>query len=96
MDKSVERKLPQFYFVFRDSALIGYMFLIGDEKRFRAFPWFAVDNMDELQLRLAEPLTEIAVQAWNDAGKILIAENFKLRLKDYKKGIGRRSEEESR
>ena len=46
MDKSVEDKMPQFYLVFRDGKLIEYMFLIGDNKMFRAFPWLAIDNLE--------------------------------------------------
>jgi hypothetical protein len=38
MDKSVGEKMPQSYFVFRNMELLGYMFLIGDNRMFRAFP----------------------------------------------------------
>ena len=38
MDKAFGEKMPQFYFVFREKELIGYMFLIGNDKMFRAFP----------------------------------------------------------
>lgn len=39
MEKSVPGSGPQFYFVFREDKLIGYNFLIGDTKRYKAFPW---------------------------------------------------------
>lgn len=108
MDKSVGLKMPQFYFVFRDKELIGYMFLIGDNKMFRAFPWLAIDNLDELPMRIVEPLADIAIKAWNNEDgslvgsdgsiteKSLIAESYKQRLKNYRNGIGRRSENECR
>ncbi|WP_294143455.1 hypothetical protein [uncultured Clostridium sp.] len=108
MDKSVEDKMPQFYFVFRDKELIGYLFLIGDEKKFRAFPWIAIDNLDELPMRIVEPLADIAIKAWNNeegiivnadgshTEKKLIALNYKQRLENYKCGIGRRNERETR
>ena len=38
MEKSVPGSGPQFYFVLRDNALIGYSFLIGDTKKYKAFP----------------------------------------------------------
>lgn len=103
MEKSVGEKMPQFYFVFKDNELKGYMFLIGDDKKFRAFPWLAIDNLDELPMRIVEPLTAIAIQAWNNeegfliggdgsvTPKSLIAETYKRRLEDFRKGIGLRS-----
>ena len=108
MDKSVGEKMPQFYFVFRDKELIGYMFLIGNDKMFRAFPWLAIDNLDELPMGVVEPLMDIAVEAWTNEGgsiigedgsvteKSLIAQSYKQRLKDYRNGIGRRDKNECR
>lgn len=106
MDSSIGEKMPQFYFVFRNMELIGYMFLIGDSKRYRAFPWLAIDNLDELPIRVVEPLIDIAIKAWsneegcivNDDGsnteKSLIAQNYRQRLADYKHGIECRNENE--
>jgi hypothetical protein len=108
MDKSVGDKMPQFYFVFRDKELIGYMFLIGDNKRFRAFPWFAIDNLDELPMRIVRPLTEIAIKTWNNEDgsiinadgsvteKSLIAQSYRQRLADFERGIKLRNEKECR
>ena len=39
MEKSVPGSGPQFYFVLRENELIGYNFLIGDTKKYKAFPW---------------------------------------------------------
>ena len=106
MDKSTGEKMPQFYFVFRDEELIGYMFFIGDDKKFRAFPWIAIDNLDELPMRIVEQLAAIAVKAWNDEGgsligsdgsiteKSLIAREYERRLENYRRGIGKRDENE--
>ncbi len=108
MDKSSGEKMPQFYFVFRDTKLIGYMFLIGDRKRFRAFPWLAVDNLDELPLRMTEQLIAIAIRAWsNESGSLAkedgsdtetgwVAQNYRQRLENYRRGTGRRNENECR
>ena len=108
MDGSVGEKLPQFYFVFRNMELLGYMFLIGDHKMFRAFPWLAIDNLDELPMRVVEPLMDLAIRAWNNedgdiinadgsiTGKSRIAQSYKQRLENYRHGIGRRSEKECR
>ena len=45
MEKSVPGSGPQFYFVFRENELIGYNFLIGDTKKYKAFPWLAISNI---------------------------------------------------
>ena len=92
MDKSIVGQMPQFYFAYRDTKLIGYMFLIGDEKKFRAFPWLAVDNLNELPMCLVEPLMEIEIRAWYEVGMDLMADFCKRRLDDYRKGIGWRGE----
>lgn len=108
MDKSIGEEMPQFYFVFRDMTLIGYMFLIGDSDRFRAFPWLAIDNLDELPMRIVEPLAAIAIETWsNEKGCIVnadggvseksrIAQSYRQRLEDYRHGIGRRNEKDCR
>ena len=90
MDKSVIGQMPQFYFAFKDAELIGYMFLIGNEKKFRAFPWLAVDNLNELPMCLVEPLMEIAIRTWSGAGNKLIADHCKRLLDDYRRGVGHR------
>ena len=84
------------------------MFLIGDDKLFRAFPWLAIDNLDELPIRIVEPLTDIAIKAWNNEDssiikadgsvteKSMIAQSYKQRLADFKRGIGVRNEKECR
>ena len=95
MEKSLMGQMPQFYFAFRDTKLIGYMFLIGDEKKFRAFPWRAVDNLNELSMQLVEPLMEIAIKTWSDAGNNRMADYCKRLLNDYRKGIGWRGEIET-
>ena len=38
MEKSVPNSGPQFYFVLRENQLIGYNFLIGDTRKYKAFP----------------------------------------------------------
>ncbi len=75
--------MPQFYFVFRDKELIGYMFLIGDDKKFRAFPWISIDNLDELPMRIVELLAAIAVKAWNDEGGCFISSDGNIIEKSF-------------
>ena len=84
MDNSVKDKMPQFYFIFRDRELIGYMFLIGDDKKFRAFPWLAIDNLDE---------GSIVNPDGSYTEKKLIALCYKQRLENYRCGIGCRNEQ---
>ena len=72
MDKSFGEKMPQFYFVFRKKELIGYMFLIGNDKMFGAFLWLTIDNLDELPMKIVEPLMDIAIKAWNNEGGNII------------------------
>lgn len=61
MEKSVPGSGPQFYFVFRENELIGYNFLIGDTKKYKAFPWLAISNMDEQKLTVCEELMKIQI-----------------------------------
>ena len=52
---------PQFYFVLRENQLIGYNFLIGDTRKYKAFPWLAVGNMDEQKLTVCEELMKLQI-----------------------------------
>lgn len=97
MEKSVEGRLPQYVFARRDGALIGYLFLIAQaEKTSRVFPWWAVDNADELPLATDIRLLECGVRLCEKAGCFVLAERLKAQLENHKKGIGRRPEALSR
>ena len=56
MEKSIPGSGPQFYFVFREDKLIGYNFLIGNTKRYKAFPWLAISNADEQKMVVCEEM----------------------------------------
>lgn len=96
MDKSKEGERPQFYFVFRDGGLIGYMFLIGDEGRYRAFPYIEVNNLDELPMRLTEPLMRLEIDTYKSAGDLAWAAHCEKLLEDYRAGIAHRRESDCR
>ena len=96
MDKSIAGEMPQFYFAFRDGELIGYLFLIGDAQRFRAFPWIEVNNLDELPMNLTEQLMKIAVDTYRGAGDIGQVIYHEAVLEDYRKGIGHRRKRDCR
>lgn len=96
MDQSIVGERPQFYFAFRDSKLIGYMFLIGDAHRFRPFPWIEINNLDELPMSLTEQLMKIAIDTYRDAGDFFQATYHEALLENYKKGIGHRIESDCR
>ena len=96
MDKSIDGERPQFYFAFRDSKLIGYMFLIGDAQRFRSFPWIAISNWDELPMNLTEQMMKIAIETYKSAGDIMQAIYHETLLEDYRNGIGHRKESDCR
>ena len=61
-----------FYFVFRENELIGYNFLIGDTKKYKAFPWLAISNMDEQKLTVCEELTHTLLREFVE--KIVVHE----------------------
>ena len=86
MEKSVPGSGPQFYFVFREDKLIGYNFLIGDTKRYKAFPWLAISNADEQKMVVCEEMM----------GMQDIADHCVRLMEDYRKGIGKREESGSR
>lgn len=88
MDKSVAGEMPQFYFVFREEQLIGYLFMIGDTQKYRAFPWLAVSNADELPMRVTKPLMEIQIEVWTNTGNDKMVNFLKRQLTDYEQGIG--------
>lgn len=92
MDKSVAGEMQKFYFVFRSEQLIGYMFIIGDTQKYRAFPWLAVSNVDELPMRVTRPLMEIEIKAWTSIGNKKMADFVREQLTDYEDGIGHRPE----
>lgn len=96
MNKSIVGERPQFYFAFRDSELIGYMFLIGDARRFRSFPWIEINNLDELPMNLTEQLMKIAVDTYRGVGDIGQVIYHEALLEDYRKGIGHRRERDCR
>lgn len=75
MEKSVPGSGPQFYFVFRENELIGYNFLIGDTKKYKAFPWLAISNMDEQKLAVCEELMKIQIAFFEELGMQKIADH---------------------
>lgn len=97
MEKSVEGRLPQYVFVRRNGELIGYLFLIAQaEKTSRVFPWWAVDNSDELPLATDIRLLEYGVSLCEKAGCFVLVERLKAQMENHKKGVGRRPEALSR
>lgn len=94
MDKSQIGTLPQYFFVFRDNRLIGYMFLIAEKENYcKAFPWWAVDNSDELPLEISIHLLELGIEISEKYNFSILSNRLKLQLENQKKGIGRRQEE---
>ena len=62
MEKSQPGIFPQYLFVFREHKLIGYMFLIAEKENYcKTFPWWAVDNSDELPLEISIQLLEYGI-----------------------------------
>ena len=87
---------PQFYFVFRENELIGYNFLIGDTKKYKAFPWLAISNMDEQKLTVCEEMMKIQIAFFEKLGMQKIADHCVRIMEDYRKGIGKRKESDCR
>lgn len=93
MEKSQPGKLPQYLFVFRADKLIGYMFLIAEKENYsKPFPWWAVDNSDELPIDTAIQLLECGIQLSLECNCPNLADRLKAQLENQKKGIGRRSD----
>lgn len=93
MEKSQAGTFPQFLFVFRDDKLIGYMFLIAEKEKYcKAFPWWSVDNSDELPLDISIQLLEYGIQLSLDCNCPNSSNRLKLQLANQKNGIGRRPE----
>ena len=93
MEKSQTGAFPQYFFVFRDDRLIGYMFLIAEKEKYcKAFPWWAVHNSDELPLEISIQLLEYGISLCLEYNYSNLANRLKLQLESQKKGIGRRPE----
>ena len=93
MEKSQAGAFPQYLFVFRDDKLIGYMFLIAEKEKYcKAFPWWAVDNSDELPLEISIQLLEYGISLCLKYNYSNLANRLKFQLESQRKGIGRRPE----
>ena len=94
MDKSKEGSLPQFVFVLRDKKVIGYMFLIAEkENTSKIFPWWAVDNSDELPIETDIRLLQYGVSLCTQAGCLKLANRLEMQMENHRNGIGRRQRE---
>lgn len=93
MEKSQPGIFPQYLFVFREHKLIGYMFLIAEKENYcKVFPWWAVDNSDELPLEISIQLLEYGIQISSKYNYPNLSNRLKIQLENQKKGIGRRTE----
>ena len=94
MDKSQEASLPQFVFVQRDKKVIGYMFLIAEkENSNKLFPWWAIDNSNELPIETDLRLLRYGVNLCVQAGCLKLAKRLEMQIENHKNGIGRRPSE---
>ena len=94
MDKSQEGFLPQFVFVRRDKKVIGYMFLIAEkENTNKLFPWWAIDNSDELPIETDLELLKYGVSLCTQAGCFKLANRLEIQIENHRKGFGRRPQE---
>ena len=96
MEKSVPGSGPQFYFVFRDDKLIGYNLLIGDSKRYKAFPWLAISTIDAQKMLVREEMMGMQVAFFETLGMQDMAKHCLRLMEDYRKEIGKREESDSR
>ena len=94
MDKTHEGSLPQFVFVRRDNKVIGYMFLIAEkENTSEIFPWWAVENSDELSFETDLRLLQYGVNLCTQAGCLKLADRLEMQMENHRNWIGRRSTE---
>ena len=94
MDKTQEGSLPQFVFVRRDKKVIGYMFLIAEKENIsKIFPWWAVDNSDELPAEMDLRLLQYGISLCTQAGCLKLANRLEMQMENHRNGIGRRQSE---
>lgn len=92
MDKSQGYTLPQFVFVRRNGEFIGYMFLIAEsENNGTIFPWWAIDNSDELPLTTDIRLLQFGIELCKKSECFQLAERLHRQLENHRKYIGRRT-----
>ena len=68
----------------------------GDTKKYKAFPWLAISNMDEQKLTVCEELMKIQIAFFEELGMQKIADHCVRIMEDYRKGIGKRKESDCR
>ncbi len=91
LERSRPGMLPQFLLVRRSGVLIGYLFLIAEqENTSRVFPWWAVDNADELPLSTSLALLQQGEALCRDCGAHQLAQRMALQAQRHRQGIGRR------
>ena len=79
-----------------ENELIGYNFLIGDTKKYKAFPWLAISNMDEQKLTVCEEMMKIQIAFFEKLGMQKIADHCVRIMENYRKGIGKQKESDCR
>ena len=96
MEKSVPGSGPQFYFVFRENELIGYNYLIGDTKKYKAFTWLAVSYTDEQKLPVFSVLMTLPIAFFVFFGMQKIAVHCVRIMEEYTKVIGKHKQRDCR
>lgn len=85
MARSQPGQLPQFLLVYRNGGLVGYLFLLAEqEKCFKAFPWWAVSNADELPLSTALALLEQGEALCHACGADKLAQQMQAQAAQYR------------
>ena len=79
-----------------EHKLIGYNFLIGNTKRYKAFPWLAISNADEQKMVVCEKMMGMQIAFFKKLGMQDIADHCVRLMEDYRKEIGKREESDSR
>ena len=65
-------------------------------KKYKAFPWLAISNMDEQKLTVCEEMMKIQIAFFEELGMQKIADHCVRIMEDYRKGIGKQKESDCR
>lgn len=89
LEKSKIGRLPQYLLAYRDTELVGYLFIIGEKSNAsKLFPYWAVTNADEIPLKACVQLLEQGIQICKENNCTVLSERLKIQLESNRKRLG--------
>ncbi len=77
-EHSQEGSLPQYFFLFRDFSLVGFVFLITEQNEpvNKLFPWWSIHSLDTLPHEETAPVFEYIIGLCEEYGCLKLKDRF--------------------